>query len=82
MLKNPEQGDVIPGLGGLRKTRIKSTTKGKRGGFRLDYLDFPEQEVLCYVVIYPKNVKEDLHSEEKKVVLRLVREIKKGVKNE
>lgn len=66
LLKNPNQGDVIPGLGGLRKIRLKSTTKGKRGGFRIDYLDFPERELLYYVVIYPKNVKEDLSSEEKK----------------
>lgn len=82
LLKNPQIGKVIPGLEGLRKTRIKSTTKGKRSGFRVDYLDFPEYEILYYVVIYPKNMKANLSSEEKKIVLNMVREIKKGVKNE
>src|SRR5690348_1905866 len=82
LLKDPKKGRVIPGLNGLRKTRIKSTSKGKSGGFRVDYLDFPEHEILYYVVIYPKNVKEDLSSEEKKIVLNMVHEIKKGVKNE
>ena len=82
LLKDPQQGTVIPGMDGLRKVRVKSTTKGKRGGFRLDYLDFPEYEVLYYVVIYPKNVKEDLSSDEKKTILDMIKVIKKGVKNE
>jgi hypothetical protein len=82
LLENPKLGRVIPGMEGLRKTRIKSTTKGKRAGFRLDYLDFPDEEVLYYVVIYPKNEKEDLSPDEKKIILGLIREIKKGVRNE
>lgn len=82
LLKDPKKGVVIPGLEGLRKIRIKSTTKGKRGGFRVDYLDFPEYGILYYIVIYPKNVKGDLSPEEKKIVLNMVREIKKGVKDE
>lgn len=67
LLKDSQKGKVIPGLEGLRKIRIKSITKGKRGGFRVDYLDFPEYGIIYYVVIYPKNVKEDLSSEEKKL---------------
>src|SRR5436305_11516347 len=82
LLTNPQMGTVIPGLEGLRKTRVKSTTKGKRGGFRVDYIDFPDYEVLYYVVIYPKGEKDDLSPEEKKIVLKMIREIKKGVKNE
>ena len=31
---NPEKGDVIPGLGGLRKVRWAAKGKGKRGGAR------------------------------------------------
>ena len=66
VVNNPQTGDVIPGLGGLWKSRIKSASKGKRGGFRVDYLDFPEEGVTYYIVIYPKNVKSDLSSDEKK----------------
>ena len=82
LVNNPQSGDVIPGLGGLRKSRIKSASKGKRSGFRVDYLDFPDEGVTYYIVIYPKNVKSDLTSDEKKVILQMIQEIKKGVKNE
>ena len=82
LLRDPQQGDVIPGMNGLRKTRIKSSSRGKRGGFRLDYLDFPEAGITYYVVIYPKNVKEDLNDEEKKNILKLIEKIKRGIKNE
>ena len=79
LLKDPKKGDVIPGMGGLRKSRIKTASGGKSGGFRLDYLDFPEAGITYYVVIYPKNVKDDLSSEEKKVILKLIEKIKEGV---
>ena len=38
LLNNPEIGDLIEGTGGLRKTRLKSASKGKRGGFRVCFL--------------------------------------------
>ena len=82
IINNPQTGDVIPGLGGLRKSRVKSVLKGKSGGFRVDYLDFPEEGITYYIVIYPKNVKSDLSSDEKKIILQMIKEIKKGVKNE
>jgi mRNA-degrading endonuclease RelE of RelBE toxin-antitoxin system len=43
ILNNPETGDVIPGAGGVRKMRISdpSRGKGKRGGYRVIYLDLP-----------------------------------------
>ena len=69
LLRNSKMSEVIPGLGGIRKTRLKSANKGKRGGFRVDYLDIPEVEVLHLIVIYGKNVKEDLSSDEKKLLL-------------
>ena len=34
LLDDPEFGDLIKGSGGVRKTRLKSSTKGKRGGFK------------------------------------------------
>lgn len=82
LLDNPQLGDVIPGMDGLRKVRLKSMSKGKSGGFRIDYLDFPEAGITYFVVLYPKNLKEDLSSDEKKVILQMIRIIKKGVKNE
>ena len=81
LLNNLEQGDLIPGMDGLRKVRVKSAAKGKSGGFRVGYLDFPEYGVTYYIVIYPKNVKEDLSPEEKKIILKMIKEIKREVKN-
>jgi len=81
LLQDPKQNDVIPGMGGLRKARLKSFGKGKRGGFRVDYLDFSEVGIIYLVVIYPKNVKEDLSSSEKQIILKMIEEIKKGLKN-
>jgi hypothetical protein len=76
LIKNPQSGDVIPGLFGLRKTRLKAANKGKRGGFRVDYLDILEKGKLYFIVLYAKNVKEDLSPEEKKIIGRLVKQLK------
>lgn len=81
LMHNTEKGDVIPGLGGIRKTRLKSASKGKRGGFRVDYLDIPEAEVLHLIVIYAKNEKEDLSSEEKKILAFLAKKLKEEAKH-
>lgn len=76
----PQMGDVIPGLSGLRKTRLKALNKGKRGGFRVDYLDISELAKIYLIVIYPKNVKEDLTPAEKKLIEKLVVSLKKEAK--
>jgi hypothetical protein len=82
LLNNPSIGEVIPGLSGLRKTRLKGAHVGKRGGFRVDYLDIPEVGKIYLIVLYPKNEKTDLTSEEKKIVLRLVKQLKEEATRE
>ncbi len=72
----PNQGDVIQGTGGLRKTRLKSSSKGKSGGFRVCYCDVPESEKLFLIAIFPKNVKEDLSQAEKKYLKLLIEKLK------
>lgn len=81
LIKNPQAGDVIPGLSGLRKARLKAANKGKRGGFRVDYLDIPEYGKLYFLVLYPKNVKEDLSPDEQKIIARLVKTLKEEAKH-
>src|ERR1700733_15753872 len=80
LMNNPKMGDVIPGLNGVRKVRLKSSCKGKRGGFRVDYLDIPEVEMLIFLVIYAKNEKEDLTQDEKKKISKKVLQIKDEAK--
>lgn len=46
ILQNPSVGAVIAGTGGVRKFRSEDVArnKGKRGGFRVLYLDLPHVE--------------------------------------
>lgn len=78
LIENPKQGDVISGTGGVRKTRLKSASKGKRGGFRVCYLDLEEKLILFLLSIYPKSEQEDLTSDEKQVLKQITESIKKG----
>ena len=77
LLKDPKTGSVIPGLGGLRKTRLGYHGKGTRSGLRIDYLDIPEAECLHLLVIYPKSAKKDLTPDQKKEIRKLVNLLKK-----
>lgn len=70
-------GSIIPGTGGVRKTRLKSASKGKRGGFRVCYFDHTEKEELFLMVIYPKNEQENLSAEEKKQLKAITDAIKR-----
>jgi hypothetical protein len=70
-------GALIQGTGGLRKIRLKSSSKGKRGGFRVCYFDFPEKAQLFFVVIYGKNEQEDISKEDKAIFKKLIEKIKK-----
>ena len=81
LLKNPKLGKVIPGLAGLRKTRLKSSHTGKRGGFRVDYIDISEANLIHLLVIYPKSVKTDLSPDEKRIIKTLVLKLKKEAKS-
>ena len=77
LVQNPEEGDLITGTGGIRKTRLKSSSKGKSGGFRVCYFDDKDAEELFLILIYPKNEQENLTSDEKKALKELTNAIKK-----
>ncbi len=74
---HPDQGALIQGTAGLRKIRLKSSSKGKRGGFRVCYFDFPEREQLFFIVIYGKNEQENISKEDKAIFKKLIEKIKK-----
>ena len=76
LAKDPEQGSQIQGTGGLRKTRLKSSTKGKRGGFRVCYFDSAKNEQLFFIVIYGKNEKENISKEDKAFFKKMLEKIK------
>lgn len=78
LLKNPEIGDLIPGTGGIRKIRLKSSTSGKSSGFRICYYYFIKDEQIFLLLIYAKNVQENLTLEQKKFLKEVINEIKKN----
>lgn len=78
ILKNPEAGDLIVGTGGIRKMRFGSESKGKRGGWRILYLDLPDAEVCHLLYAYPKSESENISSEGKKVLRELAEKIKRS----
>ena len=75
LLENRRKGAVIEGLAGIRKLRIKPEGRGKSGGGRVIYLDFPEKEKLYLLFAYPKNVQEDLSSEQRRILRRMAEAI-------
>ena len=77
LLENPRLGDVIEGTGGARKVRIQLEGRGKSGGGRVIYLDVFERENLYLLFAYPKNVQENLTSDQKKAIRKMIEAIQK-----
>jgi hypothetical protein len=78
-------GDIIPGTGGLVKIRVCGSGRGKSGGARVIYADYPDQGITVLIVAYFKNIKVNLSGEEKRILKTLklgmdkhMREIKHG----
>ena len=66
LAEHPEMGDVVPGTSGVRKVRLKSSGRGKSGGFRVCYYDIVNDNEIFLILIYAKNKQEDLTAEQKK----------------
>jgi hypothetical protein len=83
IMKNPECGDIVQGAGGVRKVRIQDRIhgRGKRGSYRVIYLDFPHLALTYLITVYPKGVKDDLSSTEKKAIKALVAVLKKELES-
>jgi hypothetical protein len=64
---NPEQGDLIPGAGGIRKLRWKDSRRGKgrRGGLRIIYYCFLSDEEVWLLTLFDKDEASDLTKAEK-----------------
>ncbi len=75
---NPQAGDVIPGLGGLRKLRFGLGGRGKRGGGRAIYFLMVTDEVAIMVFAYSKAAQEDLAADQRKAALALIKELTDG----
>jgi hypothetical protein len=75
---DPTIGDVIPGLGGLRKVRFGLGRKGKRGGGRAIYFLMVADDAAIMLFAYAKNAQEDLTKEQRKAALAIMKELNDG----
>lgn len=73
---NPEDGDIIPGTGGVRKLRWGKTSAGKRGGTRVIYFYYNLGCPLYLLLAYTKAQATDLTADEKKAVAGFAATIK------
>jgi len=79
LVVNPERGNMVQGLGGIRKARTGNPRrgKGKRGGFRYWYLFLERRDHIHLLILLDKDEQEDLDSQERTALRRLVAELKK-----
>lgn len=68
----PDQGNVIPDSGGLRKLRWGFPGKGKRGGCRVIYFWDKAKDIIFMLLVYSKSKQEDLTPEQLKMLKRLI----------
>ena len=72
LAQQPDIGSIIPGGGGLRKVRWSIKGKGKRGGSRVIYYWFVEDESILMLFIFKKNERSDLTKEQLKQLRTIV----------
>jgi hypothetical protein len=79
LLANPHRGNVVQGLGGIRKARASNPSrgKGKRGGLRYWYLYLERRAHIHLLILLDKDEHEDLDFEERTALRRMVAELKR-----
>ena len=80
LITNPQYGKVISGTGGLRKMRWALPGKGKRGGIRILYVDFPIFEVTYFISLLKKSEKENISKEDKNTISEIIDSIEKNLR--
>ena len=71
---HPDIGDVIPGGGGLRKTRWSLGRRGKRGGVRIIYYWAVVSDQILMLFMYAKNKQKNLTPKQLKILRRIIKE--------
>jgi hypothetical protein len=80
LIQSPARGDLVRGLGGIRKARFGNPArgKGKRGGYRYFYFHLEHRQHIHLLLMLDKDEQEDLSPEERIVIRALVTELKKA----
>jgi hypothetical protein len=82
LLADPERGDLVKGLGGVRKARIAAPTRqeGKSGGYRYLYLYFEMRGRVYLLYLFDKRERADLDNEERRALASIVDRLKQAGK--
>jgi hypothetical protein len=75
ILINPQSGDVIPGLKGIRKIRFAYGGKGKRGGGRCIYLAITIEQTIYFLLAYGKAKQTDLSQKQRDGLLEFIEDL-------
>jgi hypothetical protein len=78
LIAAPNKGDLIQKTGGLRKIRMAIGSQGKSGSARVIYF-LATEEIIYFVIAYPKNVKDSLTDAEKAELKKLTKLLKDEV---
>lgn len=75
----PDRGAMVPGLGGIRKSRVGNPGrgKGKRSGYRYLYLYLEKRKHIHLLILLDKGEQEDATEEQRKLMRQWVVQIKK-----
>jgi hypothetical protein len=79
LVENPQRGNMVQGLGGIRKARAGNPRrgKGKRGGYRYGYLYLERRDHIHLLILLDKNEQEDLGAQERTALRQMVAELKR-----
>jgi hypothetical protein len=82
LLKDPEKGDLIPRLHGLRKVRMALQGKSRAGGARAIYLYLPQHHTVIFFYVYSKAKSENLSPDQEHRLRVAVEKIKREFRHE
>ena len=78
--RNPKEGAILQGTGGIRKIRWNRKGQGKSGGYRIIYYFHDESMPLFILTIFGKNEKDNLSQGERNSLSKLTKTIVKTYK--
>lgn len=82
LLKDPEKGDIMPRLQGLRKVRMALRGRSRAGGARVIYLYLPRHDTIIFFYVYTKAKSENLTPDQEKRLRAAVETIKREFRHE
>jgi hypothetical protein len=82
LASNPFSGDLVPGLGGIRKMRFAAGGQGKREAVRVIWFVATADMPILALLIYGKNEQANPTPDQRKAMLAVVERLKAGRRRE